>query len=165
MATMARNNMTAHRNKHVVHLGLAALLGFLFSLPFAGCERTGACHVPIGDVGFTIQPNDAMYSDLSCVGGSCLLRYGPYGQYVGHVGVIIVRTGLDDFVAYEATCPLDTNTALQISDSLGSAVIECPRCGSLFSTYTDGVPLAGSATSCSLFSYQTIYNGKDLTIY
>lgn len=157
--------MAARRNNHIVPWCLAALLCLLGSLTFAGCDPTSACHVPIGDVGFTIQPNDAMYSDLNSVGGNCILHYGPYGQYVGHVGVIIVRTGLNDFVAYEATCPLDTNTALQISDSLGSAVIECPRCGSLFSTYTDGVPLKGSATSCPLFPYQTTYNGEDLTIY
>lgn len=141
---------------------IAALAG---SMSLGSCDRPNACHVPIGDVGFAIQPNSAMYSELNTVGGGCILRYGPYGQYLGHMGVIVVRTGLDEFAAYEATCPQDTNTAVQFSDSLGTAVIECPRCGSLFSTYADGMPLDGSSATCPLYPYQTSYNGEDLTIY
>ncbi len=123
-----------------------------------GCNRGDHCRVPIGEANFTIQPNNAAYSGLNNPGG-----YNYF--YGGHRGIVVVRTFLDEFVAYERTCPLDTNTQLFVSDSIGAAVLECPRCLSRFSTYSDGMPLDGSATTCCLYQYSTHYDGTNLTIY
>ena len=115
----------------------------LLSLSLTDCRRENSCHTPIGEANFTIQPNSAMYAGLNNVGG--------YDYFTGgHRGIVVIRTYINEFAAYERTCPLDTNTQLRISDSIGSAVLECPKCGSMFSTYTNGVALDGSATRCSL---------------
>lgn len=146
--------MMLHRK--TLTLGCTALLGLTLFL--IACRRENSCNTPIGETNFSVQPNSAMYPGLNNVGG--------YQYFVGgHRGIVVIRTYVDEFVAYERTCPLDTNTQLWVSDSLGSAVLECPKCGSKFSSYTDGVPLKGSATSCSLWEYTTSFNGTDLYIY
>ena len=43
-------------------------------------------------------------------------------------------------------------------------ILECPSCGSQFLAI-DGTPLEGSATSCSLFQYDTRLNGTTLDIW
>ncbi len=133
------------------------ILHFTFLL-LVGCNRGDHCRVPIGEANFTLQPNNAAYRGLNNVGG-----YEYF--YGGHRGIVVVRTFLDEFVAYERTCPLDTNTQLFVSDTIGAAVLECPKCLSRFSTYSDGMPLDGSATSCCLYQYSTHYDGTNLTVY
>lgn len=147
-------NMMLHK-KHCTCCLLAVAVAALL---LAGCRGENNCRIPIGDANFTVQPNSAMYSGLNNVGG--------YQYFTGgHRGIVVIHTYIDEFAAYERTCPVDTNTQLWVSDSIGSAVLECPKCGSRFSTYSNGSPLQGSATSCSLWEYSTSYDGSDLLIY
>lgn len=135
------------------------LLPLIFALVlFASCDNTDHCRTPIGITNFQIEPFSASYPGLNSVGGYEYLTGG-------HCGVIIVRTGLEDFVAYERTCPLDTTTAVQVSAEYGSSVLECPVCHSFFSVYSNGTPMTNSQTPCSLFEYGTTFNGRTLWVY
>ncbi|MDY5969607.1 MAG: hypothetical protein SPJ13_06310 [Bacteroidales bacterium] len=133
-------------------------LAALFCLAAPSCERNGHCHIPVGETSFSVFPNDASYHGLNAVGG--------YMYFIGgHRGVVVIRTEQNAFAAYERSCPLDTNTSVRVSDALGSAVLECPKCGSRFSVYTSGIPLEGSGTPCSLYQYGTTYDGNTLFVY
>ena len=134
------------------------LLTLITLLELASCGKNDRCHTPIGITNFTIEPLSASYPGLNTVGGH---------QYLtgGHRGVVIIRTGLQDFVAYERSCPLDTSTAVNISQEYGSSVLECPVCHSLFSVYSDGSPMTGSQTPCYLFQYSTTFDGRTLWVY
>lgn len=149
-----RLSATAKARRALVLLPLLAAL----CLAMPSCKKGRQCRIPIGETAFSIYPNDAAYHGLNVVGG--------YEYFVGgHRGVVVVRTEQSAFAAYERTCPLDTNTQVRVSDSLGSGVLECPKCHSRFSTFTDGVPLKGSATPCSLYEYGTTYDGNTLFVY
>ena len=135
-----------------------AAMALVAAVALSACRRDSACRVPAGEATFSLYPDEATYHALNIVGG--------YEYFVGgHRGVVVVRTQQDAFVAYERSCPLDTNTQVSVSADLGSAVLECPKCHSRFSTFTDGVPLQGSATPCSLFQYSTMYDGDRLYVY
>ncbi len=122
------------------------------------CERDGQCSVSIGSTNFTIEPNSAYYYGLNNVGGYMYLTGG-------HRGVVVVRTAYDRFVAYERTCPDDNTSAVVVSGDWGSAILECPECHSCFIVEAEGMPLEGSATSCPLYQYSTMYSGGILYVY
>ena len=72
----------------------------------------------------------------------------------GYQGVVVIRTSLEEYVAYERTCPHD-HGRLAVSKDYGTAVLECPECHSRFNAFADGMPLDGSQTSCPLYQYST----------
>ncbi|MBP5189919.1 MAG: hypothetical protein J6031_03270 [Bacteroidales bacterium] len=140
--------------RSILYFPLAALLILLL----ASCGKDNRCYVPIGMTNFTIEPNSAYYSGLNVVGG--------YMYFTGgHRGVIVVRTTYDHFAAYERTCPADSTTAVNISEEYGSAVLECPKCHTLYVVDADGYPMDGGATTCPLYQYSTTYSGGQLWVY
>lgn len=137
---------------------LIASILLVFALQLlCSCKRDKQCNTPIGASACTIDPNSPLYNNLNNVGGY---------EYIvgGNHGVFVMRTGLNDFVAYERTCPRDHDAAVVVEDGWDGTVLRCPVCGSRFNTYADGMPLDGSATSCPLYEYSTTYDGM-LYIY
>lgn len=118
------------------------------------------CRVPIGDANFQIDPNSPMYPGINTCSG--------YEYFVGgYQGIVVLRTGWEEFAAYERTCPVDSGR-LEMSQGYGNSILECPKCHSQFITYTTsdmpgGLPVDGSRTSCALTQYHTYYDG--LTLY
>ena len=85
------------------------------------------CNVPIGNATCQIDPNSPLYPGLNNTNG--------YEYLVGgYQGIVVVRTGWYDFVAYECTCPHDEGL-LEMAKGYGNLVLECPECGSQFSTF------------------------------
>lgn len=133
---------------------VAAALGL--ALLLSGCGKERACNIPIGEASCQIDPNSPYYSGINNCDGY---------EYIvgGHNGIVVIRTGWSDFVAYERTCPADT-ARLEINEEYGNIVLECPQCHSRFNTFADGCPLEGSTTSCFLYRYRTYYDGSLLYI-
>lgn len=123
----------------------------LFILASCGKENK----IPMGYVNFTIEPNSSMYSNLNNVGG--------YEYFIGgYKGVLVFRTGINDFVAFERACPFDHEVAVEVNKN-NSNIIECPQCGSQF-IYIYGDIIKGPATT-HLRQYNTSYNGTYLHIF
>lgn len=136
--------------RHTPTNGALALLLALLAMGCCSCRREAVCDVPFGEARCQIDPNSPLYPGLNTVGG--------YEYLVGgHQGIIVVRTGYDSFVAFERSCPNDHEVPVSVDKDFGAAVLRCPSCGSAFSTYTDGVPLEGSSTPCSLYEYGADY--------
>ena len=132
-------------------VGLAAACAAVCS-----CGKERMCNVPIGNATCQIDPNSPLYPGLNNTNG--------YEYLVGgYQGIVVVRTGWYEFVAYECTCPHDEGL-LEMAKGYGNLVLECPECGSQFSTFGDGFPLDGSVTSCPLYQYNTYYDGSILYI-
>lgn len=135
---------------------------FILLLPlmlFAACGKDNGCTVSIGATNFVINPNSAGdWAGLNNVGGYAYATGG-------HRGVVIVRTGLNDFVAYERTCPEDNTSRVVVSESWGASILECPTCHSRFIVDNFGLPTDDSATPCPLYQYSTTYSGGELYIY
>ena len=132
------------------------LLLILAASLLAGCDKDRMCKVPIGDANCQIDPNSALYPGLNNLSGYQYL-------YGGYQGIVVIRTNWSEFVAYECTCPND-HGRLEMADGYGNLVLECPECGSQFSTFADGAPIEGSKTSCFLQQYNTYYDGRLLYI-
>lgn len=132
------------------------LLLLAAALLLAGCDKDRMCNVPIGDATCQLDPNSAEYPGLN--------NLSSY-QYLigGYQGIVVIRTSWSEFVAYECTCPHDQGR-LEMAEGYGNLVLECPECGSLFSTFADGAPMEGSKTSCFLQQYNTYYDGRLLYI-
>ena len=141
--------MTIHR--HILGLTLLVTLA-------ASCGKSERCAVPIGLTNFQVDPNSSYYQGLNTVGGYMYLTGG-------HRGIAVVRTGLDQFVAYERTCPADSTSAVEFGDDWGGSILECPKCHTLFNVYADGIPVDGGATTCPLYQYATTYSGGTLWVY
>ena len=121
-----------------------------------GCGKDHYCDVPIGDATCQIDPNSPLYPGLNTMTG--------YEYLIGgYQGMVVVRTGWNEFMAYECTCPHD-HGRLAMDKDYGNLVLRCPLCGSGFSTFGDGFPLDGSLTSCPLYHYNTYYDGAILYI-
>lgn len=124
----------------------------------AACKHENRCNTPIGAANCTVDPNSPLYNRLNNVGGFEYLVGGNHG-------IFVLRTSLNDFVAYERTCPHDHDGVVEVVDGWDGAVLQCPVCGSRFNTYADGVPLDGSTTSCPLYQYGATYDASMLYIY
>ncbi|MCQ2278514.1 MAG: hypothetical protein MJZ62_04345 [Bacteroidales bacterium] len=130
----------------------------LFCCLISACQHENPCRVTIGETNFSIDPNtDANYAPLFHVGGYIYLTGG-------HHGVVVVRTALTEFVAYERTCPCNNHSRVEMSKDW-SGLLECPECHTLFNVYNFGYPMDGGATSCPLYQYSTTYDGSRLYVY
>ena len=116
-------------------------------LLLASCNPETRCDTPMGDA--SCQLDLIQYPNLT--GGNGY-------EYIvgGYQGVVVIRTSLEQYVAYERTCPHD-HGRLSVSGDYGTAVLECPECHSCFNAFADGMPIDGSQTSCPLYQYSTHY--------
>ena len=113
--------------------------------------------IPDAYVNFFINPNSTEYLELNSPGGSVALTGG-------YRGIIIYRLTLDQFLAYERTCPYDPweeGARIDIEESGLTTV--CPVCGSKY-ILLDGSPFEGPSTYF-LKQYRTTYDGNLLYVY
>lgn len=140
--------------------GKAVITTFLIAciVCLTSCQRENSCHVTIGDAHCSFNPTgDALHIGLSTVGGYEYLMRGAHG-------VVVIRTGLTEYVAYERTCPCDDLSRVSMSEEWGG-LLECPTCHTLFNPLNYGFPMDGGATPCPLFQYTAYYDGTQLHIY
>lgn len=141
--------------RHILSMSISAiaLMGVLL---LGSCSRDSQCNVPIGEANCTI--------DLSMPDAYPLLHAGgAVKAHGGYRGIWIVNVGAGKFAAFEAACPVDNETAVKLVDGI-DGVLQCPKCGTIFSTYTDGYPIDGSVTYCPLFQYSIYREGNLLYI-
>jgi nitrite reductase/ring-hydroxylating ferredoxin subunit len=100
-----------------------------------------------------------MYSELNIVGGWVYLTAEQPSR-----GIIVYRFSMDEFRAYERTCPYDPDhAAARVEVEATDVTAVDSLCGSKF-LLTDGQPFKGPAT-LPLKQYQTYYDGNTLHIY
>jgi nitrite reductase/ring-hydroxylating ferredoxin subunit len=141
-----------------------ALLIFIvlpFLLVFACKKDNPEDQIPYAYINIYIEPNSTMYLPLNVVGGSVYLTAASPSK-----GLIVYRTGVDEFVAFERTCPNDPANncdtgPVKIEHAGTTAVDSC--CMSRF-ILQDGSVFAGPS-KYPLRSYRTEYNGSILHIY
>jgi len=127
----------------------------------AGCGDEKHCQqysdVPVN---ITIYPNSTEYQELNTVNGWLYLTAPRPSK-----GIIVYRTGLDHFRAYDRTCPHDPenpDAILQVDKETVLFAYDTV-CGSRF-ILTSGYPLDGPA-KCPMIQYRTSYDGNRLRIF
>jgi nitrite reductase/ring-hydroxylating ferredoxin subunit len=106
-----------------------------------------------------IKPNSTEYLELNPVGGWVYLT----AQYPSR-GILVYRISMDEFMAYERTCPHDPDkdcARIQVESSGTTAVDSC--CMSRYIMH-DGSPFQGPSKR-PLKQYRTNYDGITLHIF
>jgi len=121
------------------------------------CRSDKENPVPYAHVDISINVNSTQYIGLNSVGGWVYLTGG-------YRGIIVYRNAPEEFVAFERTCPYDSDIStarVQVENS-GMTAIDS-TCGSKF-ILIDGSVYAPPAT-VGLKQYRTSFDGNILRIF
>jgi nitrite reductase/ring-hydroxylating ferredoxin subunit len=146
-----------------------SILVALTVLPVS-CENNKNDVIPDTYVSFTMDiVGDIQFSDLNAIGNYVIVNsltnnWGSRaGGYEGN-GIIIYRATLDQFYAYDRTCPHDfvvNNKVVKVNVDFIQAV--CPSCSTAYSLPTGGVVISGPG-KYPLKNYRTIFDGRYLIV-
>jgi len=130
---------------------------FLLIIPgiYHSCEKPKQHPLPNVEVDIILNLNNAENTALKIVGGSKIIEGGING-------IIIYRTDLYNFKAFEITCPHNPDENCKVETNGGYAT--CPCCESVYFLY-DGSVSQGSVSAWPLKSYQTDYSEPSLWIH
>ncbi len=119
-------------------------------------------------VQINIDPNSTFYQQLNTVGGWVYVKNGDQGAYLSSSsrGVIIYRSGIDTFKAYDRIPPNSPNqcgsaTALVVGSNYPFAKDPCT--GNLYQLL-DGTLFKGTG-KYSMVHYHAVYDGNLLHVY
>jgi hypothetical protein len=141
------------RPAHILKITEFAILLLVAS---CGKENTRP-EIPVVPVSFVINPNTTEYLELNHPGGWIYLKGG-------YNGILVYRSTMTDFVAFERACPWDWDQEnARVWVETAGTTCACPVCGSKF-IMTDGTPFEGPSRVI-LKQYRTTYDGSLLYIY
>jgi nitrite reductase/ring-hydroxylating ferredoxin subunit len=122
------------------------------------CKKENKNGIPLVAVDLTLYINNPSYSDLHVSGGWAYITGGVKG-------IILFRSSVDEFIAYERNCTYQpyNNCSIVDVDSTNIFIVDIDCCNSKFSII-DGVPVNGPASQL-LKQYSTSYDGNVLRIY
>jgi nitrite reductase/ring-hydroxylating ferredoxin subunit len=142
---------------------------FFISLAFlllpASCENNKNDVIPNEYIDFRMDITyDIIFRDLLSPGNSVLVSYltnnwGSYSAGFDSSGIIVYRADLDNFFAYDRTCPYDyaiKNKVVRINVDFTEAI--CPVCSTYYSLPSGGQPISGPGRY-PLKNYKTSYDG------
>jgi nitrite reductase/ring-hydroxylating ferredoxin subunit len=161
--TKLRSDLTqykspVYRTVKIIQIFLTIIV--LTSL-FSGCKKEDKPDdyqdIPVVAVNFAINPNGTEFINLNTVNGSEYLTGG-------YQGIIVFRSSINEFTAFERSCPYDWyKTTTKIVVDTSGITARCPSCNSKF-ILIDGTPYAGPSRY-PLVQYHTSYDGNLLYIY
>jgi hypothetical protein len=127
---------------------------FFISLAFlllpASCENNKNDVIPDVYVDFTMNiSRDVLFRDLTSIGSSVIVNYltnnwGYISAGYDSSGIIVYRSNLDEFNAYDRTCPYDyvvKNKTVRVNVDFMQAI--CPVCSTYYELSSYGSPSAG----------------------
>ena len=123
--------------------------------------------IPDTYVNFTLDLNDPEFVNLSGFGGSVTVNSQTNNYGAGAEGYngngIIVCFGVDEFYAYDRTCPHDyvvNNLSIKVNiDPSNSTIAICPKCGTKYGLTVGGTPASGIGRY-PLKNYRTSFQGN-----
>lgn len=130
----------------------------LLSIP-PGCVKEEEDVVPDVAVNFQINLDYPQFSSLNSVNNAILYSNEGYKRN----GVIVYRFSLDEFFAFDATCPqhIETATAIILDRDGTAGSATCPECNTIYFFANMGYPAEGH----SLKRYNVTFQGNILNVY
>jgi hypothetical protein len=134
------------------------------------CENDQNDVVPDTYVSFVMDiSGDILFSDLNAIGNSVIITsqtngWGSRSAGYDYNGIIVYRANLEQFYAYDRTCPYDyavNSKSVKVNVDFIQAV--CPSCSTYYSLPTGGVPISGPG-KYPLKNYRTLFDGRYLTV-
>ena len=143
------------------------LLAVLLSVLICFCKKSKNDVIPNVYVDFTIDLADPEFISLTSVGATVTVNkftnnFGYRAAGFADNGIII-HSGIDEFFAYDRTCPHDYVTdesSIKIEiDNSSSIYAVCPKCKTKYGLPANGTPVEG-AGRYPLKNYKTSYDGR-----
>jgi len=134
----------------------------------------GSCNknndvIPDVYVDFTLDLNDPEFLDLSSLGGSAIVDEKTNNWGIRAAGYdqngIIIYSGLDEFYAYDRTCPHDysvSGASIKINVDFIKAI--CPSCSTSYELAAYGTPASGVGRY-PLKNYKTSFDGRFVRVW
>ena len=127
--------------------------------------------IPDVYVDFTINLNDPQFVNLNALGGSYIINAytnnWPYSGGYDDNGIIIYA-GVDEFYAYDRTCPHDyvvNGLSIKVNIDISSSLYAiCPRCSTSYSLPAGGTPASGIGRY-PLKNYKTSIYGNSVRVW
>ncbi len=149
---------------------------FLFAVSIAiflnSCSKSKNDVIPDVYVDFTIDLTDPEFINLNAIGGTVTIneQTNNFGyRAAGFSGNgIIVHAGVDEFYAYDRTCPHDyseNKSAPRINiDGTNTLYAVCPECKTKYGLPVNGTPVEGIGRY-PLKNYKTSYDGRRVRVW
>ena len=128
--------------------------------------------IPSTYVNFTLDLNDPEFVNLNAMGGSVTVDSHTNNWGAGAAGFdgngIIIYAGVDEFYAYDRTCPHDyvvNSLSIKVNiDKTNSTIAICPKCGTTYALSAGGTPASGIGRY-PLKNYRTSLQGNLVIVW
>lgn len=148
------------------------LIPVSFILFLSSCNKSKNDVIPDVYVDFTIDLNDPEFLNLIAMGGTVTVDRNTNNFGLSAAGFsgngIIIYAGVDEFFAYDRTCPHDyalNVQAIKINiDGTNSLYAICPQCSTKYMLPANGTPAEGIGRY-PLKNYRTSLNGRWLRVW
>jgi nitrite reductase/ring-hydroxylating ferredoxin subunit len=128
--------------------------------------------IPSTYVNFTLDLNDPEFVNLNAMGGSVTVDSHTNNWGAGAAGFdgngIIIYAGVDEFYAYDRTCPHDyvvNSLSIKVNiDKTNSTIAICPKCGTTYALSAGGTPASGIGRY-PLKNYRTSFQGNLVIVW
>lgn len=148
----------------------------IFSILIVTLLVTSSCNkkndvIPDVVVDFYLDLDDPRFISLNAIGGSITVNSSTnnehYASGFSGSGIIVTR-GVDEFFAYDRTCPhdyaLDGAVVKVEIDNTVFAKAVCPKCKSTFELISFGTPSSG-VSRYPLKNYRTSFAGRYIRVW
>ena len=147
------------------------LITALFVFILTSCNKKNDV-IPDTYVSFTLDLNDPQFVNLAGFGGSVTVDSHTNNWGVGAAGYngngIIICYGVEEFYAYDRTCPHDyvvNNLSVKVNiDPSNSTIAVCPKCGTKYALTVGGTPASGIGRY-PLKNYKTSTSGNYVIVW
>jgi nitrite reductase/ring-hydroxylating ferredoxin subunit len=113
---------------------------------------------------------DSEFTSLSAIGNHVIVtsqtnNYGSRAAGFNNNGIIVYRYTLDEFKAYDRTCPHDyavNDLSIKVNVDFIRAI--CPQCSTFYELAAGGTPSSGPGRY-PLKNYRTSFDGSFVTVW
>jgi hypothetical protein len=128
--------------------------------------------IPDVFVDFTLDINDPEFVNINAIGGAVVVDAHTNNWGSGAAGFagngLIISRGVDEFYAYDRTCPYDwafDGSVVKVNiDPAGFAKALCPKCGTSYELISFGTPASGKGRY-PLKNYKTSFDGRFVRVW
>lgn len=142
---------------------------WLMAALLTSCNRKDNDVIPDVFVDFRININDPQFVNLMAIGAITVNKntnnIGYPAAGFGDNGIIIYNNGLNEFYAYDRTCPHDyAVNSKSISVNIDFIMAVCPECGTEYALSAFGTPSSGPGRY-PLKNYRTSFDGTWIRVW
>ena len=163
-----------HKENHMHKVRLSPLLFALLIMSLTSCKPEIIDPIPDTAIRFTIDINDMEFNALQSLGGSTVVtsatnNFGSRAAGFNHNGILIYRSLVDEFMAFDRTCPhcyaTDKLSFIISTEDNASITAKCPHCDTEYFLEYNGMPNSGPGKYYLKNYKTTLNNGRYLTVW